>query len=120
MQPFKYKPPSLDSGKFRHRITFQEFAEGYDSDGFPVEGWNDIKTVWCAIKTPLGVSFQREIYEGNTIHGEITYRFIIRYTEGIHSDMRINYNGRTFEIIAPPVNDEELNKTLTIVGKELV
>jgi SPP1 family predicted phage head-tail adaptor len=105
----------MNPALFRHRITFQEFSETTNENGFPVQGWTDVKTVWAMIKTLQG----REYYEAATTQNENTVRFVIRYTSGINPDMRIKYKERTFEILSV-INDDELNKTLTIMAKEVM
>lgn len=115
MQPFKYNP-NFNSGQFRHRITFQQFVDIENEYGDFVRGWEDVKTAWAMIKTLQG----KEFVQAMAVQGEITTRFIIRYTTGISNDMRILHDGRTFDIIAPPINDDEMNKTLTILAREVV
>lgn len=104
---------------FRHRITFQKYDEdATNENGFPLEEsqrWTDVKTVWAMIKTLQG----REYYEAATTQNENAVRFVTRYTSGINPDMRIKYKDRTFEILSV-INDDELNKTLTIIAKEVV
>lgn len=114
MQPFKYKP-NINSGEFRNRIIIQHFVSIEDELGQEVDGeWIDLKSVWASIKTMQG----REYFAAAATQAENTSRFIIRYTSGVTNDMRIVYNGRIFDIIQPPINDDELNKTLTILAKE--
>lgn len=105
----------MNPGLFRHRITFQSFNETTNENGFPVQDWTDVKTVWAMIKTLQG----REYYEAAATQNENTVRFVIRYTTGINPDMRIKYKDRTFEILSI-INDDELKKTLTIIAKEVV
>jgi SPP1 family predicted phage head-tail adaptor len=115
MQPFKYNP-NYNTGQFRHRITFLEDVTVTDGIGQEITEWVEFKKAWAMIKTVKGSEYVAAGAERATI----TYRFIIRYTTGITSDMRISYQGRTFDIIEPPINDDELNKTLTILAKERV
>lgn len=105
----------MNPGLFRHRITFQESVETTNENGFPVQDWTDVKTVWAMIKTLQG----REYYEAATTQNENTVRFVIRYTSGINPDMRIKYKDRKFEILSV-INDDEQNITLTIIAKEVV
>lgn len=108
----------MNPALFRHRITFQEFIETTNENGFPVEDWTDVKTVWAMIKTDSNTKY-REFYEATAEHSEKIIRFIVRYTTDINAKMRILYKGRTFNIIAV-VNDDELNKTLTVITKEVM
>ncbi|WP_031405272.1 phage head closure protein [Geobacillus vulcani] len=105
----------MNPGLFRHRITFQSFSETTNENGFPVQDWTDVKTVWAMIKTLQG----REYYQAATTQNENTIRFVIRYATGINPDMRIKYKGRMFEILSV-INDDERNVTMTIVAKEVM
>jgi SPP1 family predicted phage head-tail adaptor len=116
MQPFKYKP-NINAGQLRHRITIQYFVSVKDELGQESESdgnWLDFKQVWADIKTMQG----REYFAAAAVQAENTTRFIIRYTPDITSDMRIIYKERVFDIVQPPINDDELFKTLTIITKE--
>lgn len=119
MRPFKYNP-DYNSGTFRHRITFQQMQETIDpKTDRVVTDWVDVKSAWCAIKTIKG----REYLSAATHreHAERTYRFIVRYTESVDSSVetRIVYKGRTFNIESI-LNDDEAQKTLTIIGTEVI
>lgn len=105
----------MNPGNFKHRITFQKQGTEQAEDGFPSSGevWQDVKTVWAMIKTVQG----REFYQAATTNNEDTSRFVIRYTTGINVDMRILFKNRVLDIDAI-INDDELNKTLTIIVRE--
>jgi SPP1 family predicted phage head-tail adaptor len=114
MKPFKYNPND-NSGSRRHRIIFLKPSDGKkDELGQIDENWVEFKKAWAMIKTLKG----SEYVSSGAERVEITSRFIIPYTSGINSDMRISYNGRIFDIVEPPINDDELNKSLTILAKE--
>jgi SPP1 family predicted phage head-tail adaptor len=101
----------------KRKIIIQKLISVEDELGQEVEAeWQDFKVLWATIKTMQG----REYFAAATAQAENTYRFIIRYTTGITNDMRIIYKGRVFSIVEPPINDDELNKTLTILAKEKV
>lgn len=68
------------------------------------------------IKTVKG----SEYIEASASQATRVYRFVIPYTSGITEEMRINMKGRIFDIIEPPMNDDEMNRTLTIIAKEYV
>jgi SPP1 family predicted phage head-tail adaptor len=105
----------MNPGLFKHRITIQNSIEIENENGDYVKEWSDYKNVWAMIKTVQG----REYLAAAATQNENTSRFITRYTSGIHPDMRILFNGRIFEIKSV-INDDELNITLTIMGKEVV
>lgn len=68
------------------------------------------------IKTVKG----SEYIEASASQATRVYRFVIPYTSGITEEMRINMKGRIFDIIEPPMNDDEMYQTLTIIAKEHV
>lgn len=116
MQPNKYNPNN-HSGKFNHRLIFQKLSEEekVDEKGYPIENWISFQYAWAMIKTLQG----REYYQAATTQNENTLRFVIRYTNNLHPDMRILYKDRIFNIESI-INDDEANRTLTIIVKEAI
>lgn len=106
----------MNPAQFRHRITFQTYESTENTMGDAVSAWVNHSTRWAMIKTVQG----KEFVQATSLRGESTVRFVIRYVTGITNTMQILYDGRVFEIIAPPINDDELNKTLTIMTKEVI
>ncbi|MDE3838657.1 head-tail adaptor protein [Bacillus methanolicus] len=111
----------MNPGLFNKRISIQRFTEGVNENGFPIQEWQDVKSVWAMIKTPNDKTSSLEFYEAATTHAKNTLSFVIRYTNtiGIDTDMRILYKEKSFEILSI-INDNERNKTLTIIGREVV
>lgn len=103
----------INAGDFDKVIEFQVESEVQDEQGYPVPGWVTVKKAGAMIKTMQG----REYIQAATTNNEGTSRFIIRYTIGLHENMRVIYKGRIFDILSI-VNDNEENVTLTIVVKE--
>jgi SPP1 family predicted phage head-tail adaptor len=108
--------PKRLSNQFKHPIIFQRHLETDNEIGDTVKTWVNVKSAWAMIKTVQG----REFIQAASVQAERIVRFVIRYFPDITNDMRIVYNGRIFEITAPPINDDELNKTLTILGREVI
>lgn len=102
----------LNPGLFRHRITIQNPVEVKDELGQAEITWQDTNIVWAMIKTTQG----REYFAAAATKNENTTRFVIRYTNGVEPNMRILYQNRVYEIESV-INDEEMNKTLTIIAK---
>lgn len=103
----------MNPSQFKNRITFQKLSGYEDALGQYIESWVDHVSVWCMVKTVQG----REYFAAAASQSENTYRFVIRYRPGIDSSMRINYKGRIFNIESA-INDDELNKTITLIAKE--
>lgn len=116
MKPFKYNP-NQNSGSFRHWITFLKPLYAKDNIGQEeIVDWIPYKSMWAMIRTVKGSEYFSAAFE----KAEITSRFIIRYTSGLSANMRIDYQGRIFDIVEPPINDDEAESTLTIIAKECV
>ncbi|MDX1769945.1 MAG: phage head closure protein [Planococcaceae bacterium] len=114
LQPFKYNP-NYHTGKFNKRVTFQEFGDGKDADGFLIEEWVDVKSAWAMIKTIKGSEYSSAASTQN----ENVSRFVIHFTTGLHPDMRVMFKERIFSIESI-INDDEANRTLTIMVKEAI
>lgn len=116
IRPFQYKKP-LNTGDFRNRIVIEQPVVIKDDLNQVIEtSWEELKRAWAMIKTVKG----SEYIEASASQATRVYRFVIPYTSGITEEMRINMKGRIFDIIEPPMNDDEMNQTLTIIAKEHV
>ncbi|HDR8342844.1 TPA: phage head closure protein [Bacillus cereus] len=116
MRPFQYKKP-LNTGDFRNRISIEQSKVIKDELNQVIEtSWQEVKRAWAMIKTVKG----SEYIEASASQSTRIYRFVIPYTTGITELMRINMKNRIFDIIEPPMNDDEIYQTLTIIAKEYV
>jgi SPP1 family predicted phage head-tail adaptor len=115
MRPFQYKKP-LNTGDCRNRIIIEQPVVIKDelNQVIETEDWQVVKKAWSMIKTMKG----SEYIEASAEQATRVYRFVIPYTSGITEEMRINMKGRIFDIIEPPMNDDEMYQTLTIIAKE--
>ncbi|MED3275054.1 phage head closure protein [Bacillus thuringiensis] len=114
MRPFQYKKP-LNTGDFRNRISIEQPVVIKDELNQVIEtSWQELKKAWAMIKTVKG----SEYIEASASQSTRIYRFVMPYTAGITELMRINMKGRIFDIIEPPMNDDEMYQTLTIIAKE--
>lgn len=102
-------------GKFNKRITIVGEIEGLkDEDGYPISGEGEIATVWAIVK-PVS---SRDYFTAKATQSENIMQFTFRYRQGIESDMSIIYRDSKYEIESI-INDEEANRTLTVMGKEV-
>ncbi|WP_144508193.1 phage head closure protein [Bacillus mycoides] len=114
MRPFQYKKP-LNTGDFRNRIIIEQPVVIKDELNQPIEtDWQEVKKAWAMIKTVKG----SEYIEASASQATRIYRFVTPYTSGITEEMRIKMKDRIFDIIEPPMNDDEMYQTLTIIAKE--
>lgn len=100
-------------GPLRHRITLQSRPAGKDEFGQPLEGWQDIVTVWASVEPISG----RELLAAQQVQGEITHRIRCRYVDGVTTAVRITFGTRVFDIQAP-INPREVGAMLEIMAKE--
>jgi SPP1 family predicted phage head-tail adaptor len=106
----------INAGMFNKRIELQRTEEGgFDEEGYPIEPTVTTWELWAMIK-PMEA---REYVEAKATHSENITRFVIRYRKGIDSTFRINYKGNIYEIESV-INDNELNETLTLMGKLVI
>lgn len=87
----------MRSGMLRHRVTLQQFRQGQDAYGGPVETWEDVAIVWASLEAMSG----REFFASQQAQSEVTQRIRIRYRAGVTADMRVTHNGKVFNIVAP-------------------
>lgn len=109
----------MNPGLFNKRVSIEKLTSSVNENGFPVEEWQTHRKAWAMIKTLNDKGSSYEFYEAAATYAQNTNTFVIRYTKEIDTSMRITYKGRIFEMISC-VNDAEANKTLTIVGKEVI
>lgn len=89
---------SLDPGKLRHRVTFQQKVVGEDSNGDTVENWEDLATlptVWAGYE-PLSA---RDFNASRSEQSEIASRFTVRYRDDLDASMRILFRGKAHNIV---------------------
>lgn len=104
----------INAGKYRHVVTFQKLAENKNSYG-EATNWEDAFTCRVGIFPISG----REFMAQEVHNGEITHKIMMRFMEGISSEsMRILFNGRIFDIVAPPINFQERCLELQLLCKE--
>lgn len=98
---------------FKNRIEILEMR----SNPGPEPGETEVlfSKAWADIKTMKGSEYNNAVMAGN----EGKSRFIIRYIKGIRASMKIKYNGLTYDIESI-TNDDENNRTITIIGNAIL
>jgi SPP1 family predicted phage head-tail adaptor len=104
----------MRAGNLRVKAIIQEIAETLGDFGM-VEGWADLKTVYCSI-TPIS---GKESFLSNSDFSKVSHKIKIRYTDGINASQRLNWNGRIFDFVYPR-NIGERNKEIEILAEEVV
>lgn len=80
--------------------------------------WGLYGNFWAAIATKGSKEFAR----GGEVAAEITHQLTIKYSSmanGITTKMRVNYQGRIFNIAQPPTNKNEENEWLVFNAIEI-
>ena len=108
---------SFNPGDLKHKITIQTGTEARGASGSSTLSYSGGSITWAAIMPGRGW----EKYEDESVKSEGTVIFRVRHrkTKPTTAD-RIVFDGRTFNINAPPVNVDELNIYLDIKTREVV
>ena len=107
----------MEAGRLRHRVTFQAKVPTRDTHGGEVPNWADQFTVWGRVEF-LELLSMKEFFAARQIHARADARITVRYRTGIDSDMRVTWDGHTFEIVAPPIQDAT-KRELAIICQEV-
>ena len=83
-----------DIGRFNKRILVQSIARVSDLQGGFTESWNTDITLWAAIKQKR----QREGLTSQQLESPALFVFTSRYTPGVTTSHRIEYDSRLFNI----------------------
>ena len=84
----------VNIGDLNKRITIQNFTTIINDSGFEVNSWEPFKTVWASANNLSG----REYFAAQAVQAENTLKFLIRYTKGISTDMRILFEEKFYNI----------------------
>ncbi|MCT6909189.1 MULTISPECIES: phage head closure protein [Bacillus] len=89
----------MNPGKRDKRIVIEHKTERKDEEGNALPaGWVVFSKAWAKAETPGGSGFNSEIFKGNAEFVIKLINFTIPYRKGVHSDMRVRYRGKLFEI----------------------
>ncbi|WP_350342349.1 phage head closure protein [Proteinivorax tanatarense] len=98
----------------KHRVTFKKRTTTLNENGFEVESFQDIKTVWAGVENLRG----REYFAAAAVQAEKTVKFSIRYLPYINASMLISFKDKLYNITAiDNVNYE--NRFLEISAMEV-
>lgn len=91
----------MKTGNLRTKITIQNYTTTYNALNEPIKSWTDFVTVWAEVMINQG----REFWGAKKLNAELSGIIKIRYNHNITELMRIPYDGKTYQIIAPPIHD---------------
>lgn len=86
--------PLTSIGKMRHRVMIQTPTAVPDGQGGNTTTWGTFKEVWAELLP----SAREETNYGGRIQVARSHVMNIRYLPGLKQDMRVTYQGRTFQI----------------------
>lgn len=111
------KHESIDASRLTERITIQKYDGSQNNAGqFFGGNYSDWVTTWAEVKCYRSSVADAE---GMT-QGEMLYNVYIRWRDGITSDMRVKWHGKTLELVGPPVDWVSRRVGLTLLCRELV
>lgn len=97
---------------YRHRITVERKTVGKDAAGNATTTWapfvSNVPARWLA-------GPGREFMAADAVRAETVGRFVIRYYPGITADMRVQWDGQTFALTAPPQTDATARREMTLM-----
>ena len=107
----------MRAGRLRHVITIQAPPDHTVTDEFgePSSEWTVFATAARAGVEPLT---GKEVQRFQQDHTETPIRVIMRYIPGVTAGMRVVFDGRYFEITAPPHNPNFKNRELILMCVE--
>lgn len=105
----------MQFGPLRKRITIEQNTPTQGTDGGMTDSWGTFADVWASIEPLNG----RELMAALQVQSQVTTRVTIRYYDGITPSMRVNYQGRYFDIQSV-INVNEVNRTMQLLCIERV
>lgn len=95
----------MRAGALNRRVTLQNRGEGYDEAGQPIEGWEDVATVWGDVRFLSGLETVKSGLQVSIAKASIR----IRYRVGLNSGMQAVCDGTVFAInaVLPDISRRE-------------
>jgi SPP1 family predicted phage head-tail adaptor len=86
----------MKAGTLRNRITFQRPVNTTDPAWGSRTEWQDFVTCWAAVEPAQAA----ESVEANGVQSKTALTIRVRYAAGIKPEHRIQYQGRTLDIVS--------------------
>lgn len=87
------------SSTLTERITLQQRSASVDALGQQSTSWSDVATVWAEV-LPLSA---RDFQAAEQTQASSTIRVHIRQRAGVAATMRIQWDGRAWDIVGEPL-----------------
>ena len=86
----------INAGRLRERVTVQQAAESRNAIGETLLSWATFAERWASVE---GVSSRESLAYGQQ-QIDVTHRVRMRYLAGLTQSMRLQWRGRTLEIVS--------------------
>ena len=86
----------MKAGQLRERVTVQQATDSRTTLGEAVQTWSTFATRWASVE---GIS-SREFFLQGQQQTEASHRVRLRYLSGLTQQMRLEWRGRTLEIVS--------------------
>jgi SPP1 family predicted phage head-tail adaptor len=86
----------IDPGRLRERVTIQQATERRNSLGETTLEWATFAERWASVE---GVTAREALGLGQ-LEVSITHRVRLRYVTGLTQQMRLQWRGRTLEVVS--------------------
>ena len=95
------------AGELCHRVTIQHYVSGRDEYNYETDPvWADFKKLWAKVEF-LSV---KDSINAKAAGSQTTARLKLRKRSDITTEMRVLWDGYTFQIVSPPKPDNENGK----------
>lgn len=84
----------MNIGDMRKRITILQITPVIGENGFASEQSSELTTVWAFVSNLYG----KEYFTAKAVQAEKIVKFTIRYRPNINRAMKIQFDGKTFDI----------------------
>lgn len=101
----------MDIGKLNRRVGIMHKVETVDELLQTTHRFEVVHKVWSGIE-PVSM---KEITDGDKVKYEATNTFVIRYRPDVTEEMKIEYNGKIFDIISV-IDPMEKHESLEITA----
>lgn len=97
----------MQAGELRHRITLYSQTPTRSKTGAVKLGEpQKVKTLWAKV-SPLSV---KDVLQAGAVGSTLKARAVIRYQQGITSQMQVGYDGKRFLIDGEPLPDNQTGR----------
>jgi SPP1 family predicted phage head-tail adaptor len=86
----------MNSGRLRERVTVQQATDSRTPMGEATQTWSTFAERWASVE---GIS-AREFFLQGQQQTEASHRVRMRYLTGLTQQMRLQWRGRTLEIVS--------------------